>query len=211
MSNPKKVVLAFSGGLDTSYCVAYLKNELDLEVHTVLVETGGFADAELQQIEERALALGAASHKTIDKVEDYYRRIIRYLVFGNVLKNHSYPLSVSAERVSQAMAVAEYAREMQADYIAHGSTGAGNDQIRFDVALRILAGDLEIITPIRDRGLSREATTQYLKERGFEVPSRTTTYSINAGLWGTTIGGRETLDTRDPIPEDAYPGTTAPA
>lgn len=205
MSNVKKVVLAYSGGLDTSYCVAYLKNELGLEVHTVLVETGGFNADELNQVEERALSLGAASHKTIDKVEDYYRMIIRYLVFGNVLKNHTYPLSVSAERVSQAIAVAEYARQLDADYIAHGSTGAGNDQIRFDLVFNVMVPDLEILTPIRDQQLSREEEVDYLKKHEVEIDWEEAKYSVNQGLWGTTVGGAETLTSHLPLPEEAWP------
>jgi len=201
----KKAVLAFSGGLDTSYCVAYLKHELGLEVHTVLVETGGFSGDELKQIEQRALSLGAASHKTIDKVEDYYERIIRYLVFGNVLKNHAYPLSVSAERVSQAIAAAEYAQQLDADYIAHGSTGAGNDQIRFDLVFNVMVPDLEILTPIRDQQLSREQEVEFLKQHGVDLDWEKAKYSVNKGLWGTTVGGAETLTSHLPLPEEAWP------
>lgn len=205
MSNSKKVVLAYSGGLDTSYCVAYLKNELDLEVHTVLVETGGFSHEELKQVEEKALSLGAASHKTIDKVDDFYEQIIRYLVYGNVLKNHTYPLSVSAERVSQAIAVAEYAQQLDADYIAHGSTGAGNDQIRFDLVFNVMVPDLEILTPIRDQQLSREEEVEFLKGYGVDLDWEEAQYSVNKGLWGTTVGGAETLTSHLPLPNDAWP------
>ncbi len=209
MSNNKKVVLAYSGGLDTSYCVAYLKNELSLDVHTVLVETGGFTQEELDEVEEKALSLGAVSHKTIDKVNDFYQQIIRYLVYGNVLKNHTYPLSVSAERVSQAIAVAEYAREMNANYIAHGSTGAGNDQIRFDLVFNVMIPDLEILTPIRDQQLSREEEVEFLKEYGVELDWEEAQYSVNKGLWGTTVGGAETLTSHLPLPEHAWPSQLA--
>ncbi|MFH5833253.1 argininosuccinate synthase [Halalkalibaculum sp. DA384] len=205
MSNSKKVVLAYSGGLDTSYCVAYLKNELNLEVHTVLVETGGFTEEELNEVEEKALSLGAASHKTIDKVDDFYQQIIRYLVYGNVLKNHTYPLSVSAERVSQAIAVAEYAKTLNADYIAHGSTGAGNDQIRFDLVFNVIVPDLEILTPIRDQQLSREEEVEFLKGYGVDLDWEEAQYSVNKGLWGTTVGGAETLTSHLPLPNDAWP------
>ncbi|MDX1636991.1 MAG: argininosuccinate synthase [Balneolaceae bacterium] len=205
MSNSKKVVLAYSGGLDTSYCVAYLKNELDLEVHTVLVETGGFTQEELDSVEEKARSLGATTHRTIDKVDDFYQQIIRYLVFGNVLKNHTYPLSVSAERVSQAIAVAEYARKLGADYIAHGSTGAGNDQIRFDLVFNVMVPDMEILTPIRDQKLSREQEMEFLREYGVELEWEKAQYSVNKGLWGTTVGGAETLTSHLPLPEDAWP------
>lgn len=205
MSNTKKVVLAYSGGLDTSYCVAYLKNELGLEVHTVLVETGGFSQQELELVEEKALSLGAKSHKTIDKVDDFYQQIIRYLVYGNVLKNHTYPLSVSAERVSQAIAVAEYAQQLDADFIAHGSTGAGNDQIRFDLVFNVMVPDLEILTPIRDQQLSREEEVDFLKNYGVDLDWEEAQYSVNKGLWGTTVGGAETLTSHLPLPEDAWP------
>ncbi|MFH5883175.1 argininosuccinate synthase [Halalkalibaculum sp. DA3122] len=205
MSNSKKVVLAYSGGLDTSYCVAYLKNELNLEVHTVLVETGGFTEEELNEVEEKALSLGAASHKTIDEVDDFYQQIIRYLVYGNVLKNHTYPLSVSAERVSQAIAVAEYAKTLNADYIAHGSTGAGNDQIRFDLVFNVMVPDLEILTPIRDQQLSREEEVEFLKGYGVDLDWEEAQYSVNKGLWGTTVGGAETLTSHLPLPNDAWP------
>ncbi|MDZ7690596.1 MAG: argininosuccinate synthase [Balneolaceae bacterium] len=205
MSNSKKVVLAYSGGLDTSYCVAYLKNELNLEVHTVLVETGGFTQKELDAVEEKALSLGAYSHKTIDKVDDFYHQIIRYLVYGNVLKNHTYPLSVSAERVSQAIAVAEYAQTLNADYIAHGSTGAGNDQIRFDLVFNVMVPELEILTPIRDQQLSREEEVEFLKGYGVNLDWEEAQYSVNKGLWGTTVGGAETLTSHLPLPEGAWP------
>ena len=164
----KKVVLAFSGGLDTSYCAIYLSKELGYEVHTLTVNTGGFSPAELNDIEERALRLGVASHRAVDETKTYYDQVIRFLVYGNILKNGTYPLSVSAERISQALAVARYARQIKADAVAHGSTGAGNDQVRFDMTFQIVAPGLEIITPIRDQRLSRESEIEYLKGQGIE-------------------------------------------
>lgn len=201
----KKVVLAFSGGLDTSYCAIYLAKEKGYEVHTLTVNTGGFSSAELLEIEGRALGLGVKSHKAIDETKNYYETVVRFLVFGNVLKNGTYPLSVSAERMSQALAVARYAIELKADAVAHGSTGAGNDQVRFDMVFQILAHNLEIITPIRDKKLSREAEIQYLRERGVEFNSQKAVYSINKGLWGTSVGGKETLHSMGMLPETAWP------
>ncbi|MBN2614139.1 MAG: argininosuccinate synthase [Bacteroidales bacterium] len=200
----KKVLLAFSGGLDTSYCVLYLMHEQNLEVHTAIVNTGGFKPVEEQQIEAHAYKLGAKSHKTIDGTTDFYENIIKYLIFGNVLKNSTYPLSVSAERVYQAKALAEYALSIGADYIAHGSTGAGNDQVRFDLVFQLLAPELEILTPIRDQQLSRQAETDYLLQHGIKIDSQVSKYSLNKGLWGTSIGGKETLTSDQPLPEEAY-------
>ncbi len=201
----KKVVLAFSGGLDTSYCAIYLSQELGYEVHTLTVNTGGFSVAELAEIEKRALGLGVASHKAVEETRNYYDKVIKYLVFGNVLKNGTYPLSVSAERMSQALASANYANEIHADAVAHGSTGAGNDQVRFDMVLQILAPGLEIITPIRDKKLSREAEIEYLKSKGVVYNFEKAKYSINKGLWGTSVGGRETLSSMGMLPEEAWP------
>jgi argininosuccinate synthase len=201
----KRVVLAFSGGLDTSYCAIYLTRELGYEVHTLTVNTGGFSEAELKQIEKRALSLGVASHKNVEETHTYYDKVIKYLVYGNVLKNGTYPLSVSAERMSQALAAANYAREMKADAVAHGSTGAGNDQVRFDMVIQILAPGLEIITPIRDMRLSREAEIEYLKKHGVQMNFEKAKYSINKGLWGTSVGGKETLNSLGMLPEDAWP------
>ncbi len=201
----KKVVLAFSGGLDTSFCVKYLSEDRDMEVHSVLVDTGGFSDDELKAIEERAYSLGVKSHTTIQKTEDYYQQCLKFLVFGNVLKNNTYPLSVSAERIFQAIAAAEYAREIGASAIAHGSTGAGNDQVRFDMAFRIIAPDAEVITPIRDLRLSREAEIEYLKSKGVDQEWHKAAYSINKGLWGTSVGGKETLTSDQFLPESAWP------
>jgi len=201
----KKAVLAFSGGLDTSFCVAYLQEKYNFDVHTVLVNTGGFTGEELDKMEERAYQLGAVSHVTIDKVEDYYQRVIRYLIFGNVLKHDTYPLSVSAERVYQAIAVAEYANSLGAEYLAHGSTGAGNDQIRFDLVFHVLAPDKKIITPVRDNRLSRKEEVKYLEKFGLNLEWESAKYSINKGLWGITVGGDETLTSHLPLPGEAYP------
>lgn len=201
----QKVVLAFSGGLDTSFCVKYLTEDRGLEVHSVLVDTGGFSDAELKAIEDRAYSLGVKSHVAIAKTDDYYSQCLKFLVYGNVLKNNTYPLSVSAERIFQAIAVGEYAREIGATAIAHGSTGAGNDQVRFDMAFRIIAPEAEIITPIRDLRLSREAEIDYLKNKGVDQEWHKAAYSINKGLWGTSVGGKETLTSDQYLPESAWP------
>jgi argininosuccinate synthase len=204
MSQPT-VVLAFSGGLDTSYCVKYFAEDLGYAVHSVLVDTGGFSRAEITQIEKNAYALGVKQHVTLDVVNDYYEHCLKYLVFGNVLKNNTYPLSVSAERVFQALAVAEYARQVGADYVAHGSTGAGNDQVRFDVVFRIVLPEVPVLTPIRDHTLSREAEIEYLTKKGVERDWTKAAYSINKGLWGTSVGGRETLTSHGYLPEEAWP------
>jgi argininosuccinate synthase len=201
----KKVVLAFSGGLDTSYCAIYLAKDLGYEVHTLTVNTGGFSADEVKDIEKRALSLGVTSHKTIDETKTYYEKVIRYLVYGNVLKNGTYPLSVSAERMSQALAAATYAKEIKADAVAHGSTGAGNDQVRFDMIIQILHPGAEIITPIRDKKLSREEEVAYLKEKGIHFSAEKARYSINKGIWGTSVGGKETLNSLGQLPEEAWP------
>lgn len=199
------VVLAFSGGLDTSFCVPYLKNEKGLEVHTVIVNTGGFSDEELKQIEERANILGTASHTTIDAVNDYYEKGIKYLIFGNVLKNNTYPLSVSSERFFQALKIVEHVKKIGADYVAHGSTGAGNDQVRFDLVFEVLAPEVKIIAPIRELSLSRQQEIDYLKSHGFDFSWEKSKYSINQGLWGTSVGGVETLKSSGILPEEAFP------
>jgi argininosuccinate synthase len=201
----KKVVLAFSGGLDTSFCVKYLCEDKGYEVHTLTVNTGGFDKKELAEIETRAKSLGVASHITADETIHYYDSVIRYLIYGNILKNNTYPLSVSAERMSQALAVANYAKTIKADAVAHGSTGAGNDQVRFDMVLNILAPGAEIITPIRDLKLSREAEIDYLKSKGVNMNFEKAMYSINKGLWGTSVGGKETLKSLGMLPEEAWP------
>ncbi|GAA4349078.1 argininosuccinate synthase [Hymenobacter saemangeumensis] len=209
----KKVVLAYSGGLDTSYCVVYLTRELGLEVHTVIVNSGGFSAEELAAIEKRAYELGSSKHEVIDVTQRFYQDCLRYLIFGNILKNDTYPLSVSAERMFQSLALAEYAREHKADYIAHGSTGAGNDQVRFDVAFSVIAPHTEIITPIRDQKLSRQAEIDFLNQHGFEMSWEKAKYSVNKGIWGTSVGGVETLTSHQALPESAYPtplSTTEP-
>ncbi|SFD70567.1 argininosuccinate synthase [Thermophagus xiamenensis] len=201
----KKVVLAFSGGLDTSFCVKYLKEEKGLDVYSAIANTGGFGEDELKEIENGAKQLGVTEHVTLDVTNLYYRNCIRYMIYGNVLKNNTYPLSVSSERIFQAMAIVDYARKIGAQYIAHGSTGAGNDQIRFDLTFQILAPEIEILTPIRDLTLSREEEIEYLKKRGIQKDWTKLAYSINQGLWGTSIGGKETLTTDQALPEEAYP------
>jgi argininosuccinate synthase len=201
----KKVVLAYSGGLDTSYCVKYLSEEKGLEVYAITVNTGGFTVDELKTIEAKAKFLGVKEFVVEDVTYDYYDRCIKYLIFGNVLKNNTYPLSVSAERVFQAMAVAEYAKRIGADYVAHGSTGAGNDQVRFDMIFNIIVPDAQIITPIRDNKLSREEEIAYLKKHGVDIDAAKAQYSVNQGIWGTSVGGKETLTSRQTLPETAYP------
>ena len=201
----KKIVLAFSGGLDTSYCAKHLATDLGYEVHTLTVNTGGFDGNELKEIEERALKLGVKSHKAVDETHNYYDSVVRYLVYGNILKNGTYPLSVSAERMSQALAVARYANEIKASAIAHGSTGAGNDQVRFDMVFHILAPAMQIITPIRDQRLSREQEIEYLAGKGVTFNFEKAKYSINKGLWGTSVGGKETLNSMGMLPEEAWP------
>ena len=201
----KKVVLAFSGGLDTSFCCIYLSRDRDMEVHSVIVNTGGFSEQELKQIEKRAYALGVTSHAVVDETQNYYDSCIKYLIYGNVLKNATYPLSVSAERVSQATAIAKYVNMIGADYVAHGSTGAGNDQVRFDMIFNIMIPGVEIITPIRDLKLSREAEIEYLNKHGIEYTAEKARYSINKGIWGTSVGGKETLTSNQTLPEEAWP------
>ncbi len=200
-----KVVIGFSGGLDTTFCVKYLTDEKGLEVHSVVVNTGGFSEQEVNQIEQHAHNLGVTSHTTVDAVESYYDRIIRFLIYGNVLKNNTYPLSVSAERLSQALHIAEHAKKLSAAAIVHGSTGAGNDQVRFDMVFQILLPGIQIITPIRDMQLSREAEIEYLKAKGVAMNFEKAAYSINKGLWGTSVGGKETLQSKGLIPEAAWP------
>lgn len=199
----KKIVLAYSGGLDTSYCAAYLSNQ-QYEVHAVCINTGGFDAQELAHNEKTAKQLGVKSYTTIEATEDYYQQVIKYLIFGNVLKNNCYPLSVSSERIVQAIAIANFAKKIGASHLAHGSTGAGNDQVRFDMIFQTLAPELTIITPIRDLQLTRQEEIDYLKEQGIHLSWNKAQYSINKGLWGTSIGGKETLNSRDPLPEEAY-------
>lgn len=201
----EKLVLAFSGGLDTSFCVKYLTEEKGFEVYTATANTGGFSTEELARIEEKAYRLGAKEHITIDVTREYYDKCIRYMVYGNVLRNHTYPISVSSERVFQAIAIIEYAKKINASYVAHGSTGAGNDQVRFDLTFQVLAPGIRIITPIRDLGLSRDQEIAYLREHGVKDDFTKMQYSINQGLWGTSIGGKETLTSSQSLPESAYP------
>ncbi len=201
----KKLVLAFSGGLDTSFCVKYLKEEKGYEVYTAIANTGGFSDEELKAIEEKAYKLGAKEHVTLDVTSEYYEKCIRYMVYGNILRNNTYPISVSSERVFQAIATIDYAKKIGADCIAHGSTGAGNDQVRFDLTFQVLAPEIEIITPIRDLMLSREQEIQFLKEHGVDDDFIKMQYSINQGLWGTSVGGKETLTSSKGLPNEAYP------
>lgn len=201
----KSIVLGFSGGLDTSFCVKYLHEDLGYDVHSVIVNTGGFSKEELENIEKHAYALGVKSHTTVDAVQGYYDRIIKYLIFGNVLKNNTYPLSVSAERLVQAIHIAEYAKKLGAEAVAHGSTGAGNDQVRFDMVFDIELPGIKILTPIRDLSLTREQEIEYLKKKGVEMNFEKNKYSINKGLWGTSVGGVQTLKSREFLPEEAWP------
>ena len=201
----KQIVLGFSGGLDTSYCVKYLTEDRGFDVHSIIVNTGGFSEEELKQIEAHAYKLGVKTHVTINAVEGYYDSIIKYLIFGNVLKNNTYPLSVSAERLSQALHIAEHAKKLNATAVAHGSTGAGNDQVRFDMIFHIMIPGVEIITPIRDLKLSREEEIAYLKSKNVDMNFEKSMYSINKGLWGTSVGGKETLNSKGMLPESAWP------
>ncbi|MGA9590312.1 MAG: argininosuccinate synthase domain-containing protein, partial [Salegentibacter sp.] len=201
----KKVVIAYSGGLDTSYCAKYLSDEEKFEVHAVSVNTGGFSEEEIEKIGSNAKKIGAATYKNIDAVKSFYQKVVKFLIFGNVLKNDTYPLSVSAERIVQAIEIVNYAKEIGAEYIAHGSTGAGNDQVRFDMIFQIIAPNIKIITPIRDKQLSRQEEIDYLKSKGVELNWEKAKYSVNKGLWGTSVGGAETLTSEKPLPEEAYP------
>lgn len=200
-----KLVLAYSGGLDTSYCAVHLSKDKRFEVHAVSVNTGGFTNNEIKTIEKKAYTLGVKSYVNIDAVAGYYNKVVKNLIFGNVLKNNTYPLSVSAERIIQAIEIIEYAKSIGAQYIAHGSTGAGNDQVRFDLIFQTLAPEIEIITPIRDHKLARQEEIDYLVAHGVDMSWQKAKYSINKGLWGTSVGGEETLTSDQPLPEEAYP------
>jgi argininosuccinate synthase len=201
----EKVLLAFSGGLDTSFCAMYLAQEKGYEVHTAVANTGGFSEEDLRIIEDKAYRLGAKSHVALDVTKEYYEKSIKYMVFGNVLRNGTYPISVSSERIFQAIAIINYAKEIDAQYVAHGSTGAGNDQVRFDLTFDVLAPSIKILTPTRDMVLTREYEINYLKDHGFDADFKKMEYSINKGLWGTSIGGKETLKSEQTLPESAYP------
>ncbi|MFC4635022.1 argininosuccinate synthase [Dokdonia ponticola] len=205
MNTSKKIVLAYSGGLDTSYCAVHLSKDKNFEVHAVSVNTGGFSNEEMNTIKNKAYALGVTSYKNIDAISSFYQKVVKYLIFGNVLKNNTYPLSVSAERIIQAIEVIEYAKSIDAKYIAHGSTGAGNDQVRFDMIFQTLAPEIEIITPIRDQQLSRQEEIDYLTAHGVDMSWEKAKYSINKGLWGTSVGGEETLTSEKGLPESAFP------
>ena len=200
----KKLVIAYSGGLDTSYCAVSLAKQ-GYEVHAVSVNTGGFSSEEIKKIEENAYAMGVTTYKNINAINDFYNKVVKYLVFGNVLKNNTYPLSVSAERIIQAIEIVNYAKKIGAKYIAHGSTGAGNDQVRFDMIFQTIAPEIKIITPIRDLKLSRQEEIDYLKANGIDFSWEKAKYSVNKGLWGTSVGGEETLTSEKPLPERAYP------
>jgi len=201
----KKVVLAYSGGLDTTFCALHLSQTMGLEVHAVTVNTGGFTPDEIKLLEERALSLGCVSYTCLEETNSYYTSCLKYLVFGNVLKNNSYPLSVSAERVTQAIAISGQVKKLGAAYVAHGSTGAGNDQVRFDMIFHILIPEATILSPIRDMKLSREEEISFLKSKGVKMNFEKSKYSINKGLWGTSVGGKETLTSGTALPETAYP------
>lgn len=201
----KKIVLAYSGGLDTSYCAVYFSKDLGYDVHAVSVNTGGFNQTEIKEIEQKAYQMGVKTYINIRAIENYYQKVVKYLIYGNVLKNNTYPLSVSAERIIQAIEIISYAKKIGADYIAHGSTGAGNDQVRFDLIFQALAPEIEIITPIRDQQLSRQEEIKYLQSHGIELSWDKAQYSVNKGLWGTSVGGVETLTSHNPLPEEAYP------
>ncbi len=204
MKNSKKLVIAYSGGLDTSYCAVSL-SKAGYEVHAVSVNTGGFSKSDIEIIEQNAYKMGVSTYKNIEAVTTFYQKVVKFLVFGNVLKNNTYPLSVSAERIVQAIEIIEYAKSIDAQYIAHGSTGAGNDQVRFDMIFQTLAPEIEIITPIRDQKLTRQEEIAYLKLNSIDLDWEKAKYSINKGLWGTSVGGDETLTSHLALPEAAYP------
>lgn len=200
-----KVVLAYSGGLDTTFCALYLSKKLNYEVHALIVNTGGFSKEEIEEVERKANGLGLASFRCINCEQEYYDSCVKYLLFGNVLKNNTYPLSVSAERSIQAKVIAEYALKIGAQAVCHGSTGAGNDQVRFDLTFQVLAPQLEIITPIRDLKLSRAEEIDFIQSCRVEMNFEKAQYSINKGLWGTSVGGKETLTSNHYLPEEAFP------
>lgn len=200
----KKVVVAFSGGLDTSYTVMYLAKEKGYEVHAACANTGGFSPEQLRTNEENAYKLGASKYVTLDVTQEYYDKSLKYMVFGNVLRNGTYPISVSSERIFQGIAIARYAKSIGADAIAHGSTGAGNDQVRFDMTFLVMCPEMEIITLTRDGNLSRKQEVDYLNAHGFNADFTKLKYSYNVGIWGTSICGGEILDSTQGLPESAY-------
>ena len=199
----KKIVLAYSGGLDTSYCLKMFAED-QYEVHAITIDTGGFSEVEKNNIKKRAISIGAKKYISIKSKQSYYEQIIKYLIYGNVLRNNNYPLSVSAERIIQAIEIIKYAKKNKIKKIAHGSTGAGNDQIRFDMIFQILAPEIKIITPIRDGNISRKEEINFLEQKGVKIKWSEAKYSINRGLWGTTIGGDETLTSNKSLPETAF-------
>lgn len=201
----KKAIVAYSGGLDTSYCVVKLKKNYYFDIHTVIINTGGFSKKELKKIECLAYELGSSKHIEINIIEKFYKKCLKYLIFGNILKHNTYPLSVSAERIFQAIAIAKYAKKERANYIIHGSTGAGNDQIRFDLTFSIICPEIKIITPIRDNKITRQEEIDYLQSEGFNYSWKKSKYSINKGIWGTSIGGAETLTSNEELPIESYP------
>ena len=200
----KKVVVAYSGGLDTSYTVMYLAKELGYEVYAACADTGGFSPAQLKANEENAYKLGAKHYVTLDVTQEYYAKSLKYMIYGNVLRNGTYPISVSSERTFQAIAIARYANEVGADAIAHGSTGAGNDQVRFDMTFLVMAPGVEILTLTRDNALSRDEEIEYLRSNGFVADFTKMKYSYNVGIWGTSICGGEILDSKQGLPDSAY-------
>ena len=200
----KKLVLAYSGGLDTSYCLMKLSKE-GYEVHAVNINTGGFDKLQIKDMQTKAFQMGAHTYKSIDALLSFYEKVVQYLIYGNVLKNNTYPLSVSAERIVQAIEIIHYAKSIGANAIAHGSTGAGNDQVRFDLIFQVIEPEIEIISPIRDLQLTREDEITYLRENGVKLSWEKAQYSINQGLWGTSVGGKETLTSDQNLPESAYP------
>ncbi len=200
----KKVVVAYSGGLDTSYTVMYLAKEMGYEVYAACANTGGFSEAQLRTNEENAYRLGATRYVTLDVTHEYYEKSLKFMIYGNVLRNNTYPISVSSERIFQGIAIARYAKEIGADAIAHGSTGAGNDQVRFDMTFLVMCPEMEIITLTRDRNLSRQEEVDFLNRHGFHADFAKLKYSYNVGLWGTSICGGEILDSKEGLPESAY-------